>query len=364
MKSLRFEEAAPYVQTLGRVYPDEVRKAIWLNWTCTGLRFTFTGRLLKADMLGIAGMNFGIELPYIGITVDGGTELTQRIRVDEGENTYTLLETAKEERHTITIWKLSENARGKCAVRSLYTDGALQPVKTVEPALRLEFVGDSITCGYGNEASGRDAPFKPEEENGFMAFSAMTARILEAKFQCISVSGISVAVDPEGLKIPGLRGMEELYPYTDRLFEELSGEEFFRPWDFARNPVDAVILNLGTNDVNAYKFTNDIGKARGFFQTRYLAFLKTLRRCNGPGTYILCTLGPLDYYLYDEIRDIVEAYISQTGDRQVSCFKFGAVVQWSEGFGAVGHPSLKTHERMSRELSDELNRVFHEGRLL
>lgn len=349
----------------GRVYPDLIRKAVFMNWTCTGFRCTFIGKHLRAKLLGISekanGGETELEHPYLGITVGDGGDLVKRVCVTPGENWYTLYESEEEAQHTVTVWKLSENFRGKVGLIGLDTDGQLLHQNAHEPELAIEFIGDSITCGYGNEASHRDDPFKPEEENGYMSFAMRASRELHAQASCISVSGISVALDPDRKFPMGIPGMEDLYPYTDRPYEERTGKTEFTPWDFDSYPVDAVVINLGTNDVNALKLANNLeerGDASQFFKNRYMEFIKTIRRFRGTKPFILCTLGPLDYYLYEEIRDVVDAYKAETGDVKIDTFKFGGVILWSEGFGAVGHPSAKTHERMGRELAAKLRQCL------
>ena len=76
-----------------------------------------------------------------------------------------------------------------------------------------------------------------------------------------------------------------------------------------------------------------------------------VRALNGPDTLIACTLGTMDYYLWDRLRDAVEAYKRETGDEKVILFKYVAINIMTEGYGAAGHPSLKTHLRMGRELA-------------
>jgi hypothetical protein len=44
--------------------------------------------------------------------------------------------------------------------------------------------------------------------------------------------------------------MEKLYPYADRDHQTAEGmSEGFTPWDFGRFRPDAIVINLGTNDV-------------------------------------------------------------------------------------------------------------------
>ena len=66
----------------------------------------------------------------------------------------------------------------------------------------------------------------------------------------------------------------------------------------------------------------------------------------------------MDYYLYEVIRDCVNEYRKETDDPKVSCFKFGHTNAMAEGYGGDMHPSMKTHERMGRELAEYLEKIF------
>ena len=225
----------------------------------------------------------------------------------------------------------------------------------------MEFIGDSITCGFGNEAPHRDSLFDTGEENGWDTWAARAARELNAEFSMVSVSGISVA-KPKYPK-DSFPSMEEVYPYTDLLgAQRLEREPEL--WQFSSHPKDAVVINLGTNDVNPIRFYSDLGAAGEeelWFSQRYRAFLERVRRLNGPRAQIFCTLGPLEYYLYDNIKTVVEEYKRDTGDQRVKCFKLIGVNLETEGWGAISHPSMKTHLRLGRELAARLRPLLGEG---
>lgn len=351
------QEFFPYLTLHGRTFTDDTTDTLFFNWSGSGITFRFHGTYLRAKIMGIHGHIDNIEYPYIGICRNNSRQIDQRIRIEDGLQWYDLANDVKESSCKISIFKLTENFRGRCGLLELETDGYLEMHVQSEQQLRIEIIGDSITCGYGNEAAHRDDPFRAEEENAWETYGMIAARELDAEVSLVSVSGISVANPPQ-MQIPGLLGMEELYPYTDRPLEEAICLETLRQWDFSANPKDFIVINLGTNDVNAYKLSQNIAAARQFFQTHYLSFLKMLRHLNGPKTWILCTLGPLDYYLYDEICNVVSQYRAETDDNRISCFKFGGVVQWSEGYGAMGHPSLSTHRRMGKELAAHIKEIL------
>ena len=72
---------------------------------------------------------------------------------------------------------------------------------------------------------------------------------------------------------------------------------------------------------------------------------------------IVCALGSMDYYLYDRIRAAVANYKAETGDEKVATFKFIGINMMMEGYGAMGHPSAKTQERMGHELAFHLREL-------
>ena len=346
----------------GRTFSDKERNAEFFNWTCSGFEVRFRGTFLKAELLSVSEREPMVpeevyEHPWIAVFTDGNPEPV-RMELTEPRRWYTLFQGETEAEHTVRVVKLSEDSRGKTGLAAVETDGGLEPLFPAEPAFRLEFVGDSITCGFGDEAPGRDAPFLTKEENGLAAYPALTAKKLGAEFSCVCFSGISVGgFAPAGSPLPPMPGMEDLYAYTDRVYESSRGKkDGFEPWDFAAHPVDAVCINLGTNDVNAIKMAQAQVKEteERNFHDRYVKFLRSIRRLNGPEPWICCTLGPLDYYLYDIIRDAVADYRAESGDAKTVSFKFGGVDMFREGFGAIGHPSVKTHARMAEELVRKL----------
>jgi hypothetical protein len=118
------------------------------------------------------------------------------------------------------------------------------------------------------------------------------------------------------------------------------------------------VLNLGTNDGNTIRFYPELGQSisdvpalEAHFQRQYGRFLADLRALNGPETLLVCTLGTMDYALWDRIVAAVEEYRKETGDERVLLFKFVGINAMTEGIGAGGHPSIKTHIRMGHELA-------------
>jgi lysophospholipase L1-like esterase len=340
----------------GRTVTDPDGSVLWFNWSCSGFTACFSGTTLKARLISLPNrmvmpmaQTEVIEYPCIGVRDEAITnEYISRIKLSEHDAWYTLFE-GSDGKHSISVVKLSENARGKAGIMELETDGVFLPIPKNEHPLRIEVVGDSITCGYGNESS--EPGFRTEEENGESAYGALAAKELGAEYSCVAVSGFSVSA-PTWLPFQvDTQGMEDIYPYSDCLLERERGLSAFTLWDFTANHNDAVVINLGTNDVNEVKMLGFTAESIESFECHYKAFIKNIRALNGPDTFILCTLGSMDYYLYDNIKSVVEEYVKKTGDSRIACRKLGGIIPFTEGIGADTHPSAATHKRMGHELA-------------
>lgn len=358
------EQLLPLIQPHGRTWFDQQSQGIWFNWTCSGFTVTFTGKTLRAkilafgDVIPIPGGEPTVDYPCIGLVGEDGKTLTKRLKCMGGPSWYDLF-SGEESTHTVRIVKLSENARGKAALLALETDGELVQVQAPKGQLSIEFVGDSITCGFGNEAPGRDSLFKTHEENGWDTYGAVAGRELNAEFNMVSVSGIAAST-PKTSPIL-MHQMDQVYEFTDvYCFERL--ERPLETWDFAHHPKDIVVINLGTNDASPIRSYTDLATAdqeeRSFSQG-YRELVEKVRELNGPDTWILCVLGPMDYYLYDAIEKTVETYRQESGDPKIRCFKLIGINLMTEGIGAASHPSSKTHLRVGKELAARIRSILH-----
>ena len=347
----------------GRTVTDPDTGAVFFNWTCGGFTAAFTGKTLRARLAVLEDQLPAMPgtppappcYPCIGVVADGDETLLNRQECRENGGWYTLWESEEAGEHVLRLVKLSENSRGKLGLLELETDGTiLQAPAGKRPY--IEIVGDSITCGFGNEASDNDTVFRTGEENGWMTYGAIAARALGCDFGMVSESGIS-AIQPEKPLFP-IHTMDEIYHLTDELFDRRRGVEP-QPFDFSAHPNDVVVVNLGTNDCTPIRFCPEYDLVDGMeahFRKKYREFIACLRRCNGPDTYIACTLGSMDYFLWEHIQTAVAEYQAETGDTRICAFKMRPINIMTEGYGAMGHPSLKTNLRMAQELTWQLRK--------
>lgn len=355
---LEFSRLKDNLRFLGRTYEDSERDAIWFNWSLSGFALRFRGSELRAHFIALSEeMTAPFEhepvllSPVIGSHVDGSEN--RRFKLDNPRQWLTLF-SGEDGEHSIEIRKLSENVMGKCALCALETDGVFLPPPP-PPRLHIEFVGDSITCAYGVEAT--EPGFRTEDENSGLGYSYLAAKALGADYSALCVTGCGVN-EPECFPHMQNRGMLSMYAHTDAPLERLWGKGELNPWDFPAHPSDAIVINLGTNDANEVSMLGFTEAAAERFRSGYRQLLELVRSLNGPKPWMICTLGSMDYYLWDEILRIVPEYAAETGDKRIVCEKLGKLNPMTEGLGADGHPSAASHERMGREMTAILKRTL------
>lgn len=328
----------------------------YIDYSCAGTAFMFTGKEVKVRLTSDfkPDPNCGeIFMPFCAVLVNG--VMTKRFEVRESEAVYELYSSDKEETVEIELIKMSEAAFGKVGIVEFITDSDIPPVPTAEKERKIEFVGDSITCGYGIEGVVEKDTFNTAQENPFTAYAASTARAFGADFNLISWSGIGVYsswVDENAEKPLDNWLSPVLYPCTDAAYCNDNNIVPFEPWDFSRFVPKVIVINLGTNDQS---FTKGIDERVEKFRSLYKDYIKLIREKN-PDAEIICSLGAMLDGLCDAVEKTVNEYSDETGDKHIHYLKFTMHTE-ADGIAADYHPSQNTHNRMVRELSAKITEV-------
>lgn len=356
MQRFRISDVCDQLHLQGRTFQDEKEGILYFNWSADTVELLFTGTLLCAEFQADCGYEIegqsdasGITKratwPWVGVFLDEETVPRRTFEVGRPRQSWLLYQSDQPETHTIRIIKLTENGKSFLGIVSFTAVGSIMPWPSQPETRRLEIVGDSITCGYGNLVKDPARHFFAADEDAWQAYGVLTARNLQYDWSCVSSSGIT-AVRHAGWQ--SLYAMEELYAYTDRFCQEKLGLVPTQ-WDFDQHPNDIVVVNLGTNDNYAIQFSQEPGELEQFPEA-YLEFIASIRRLNGPNAHIVCALGPMNHYLYPDIEKAVAKYQTQYHDPRVYLFRFRPIHP-QDGLGADGHPSKITHQKMAEELT-------------
>lgn len=211
------------------------------------------------------------------------------------------------------------------------------------PALKIEFIGNSITCGYGTEADSGQVHFSYENENHTLSYAYLTARALDADFNVVAKSGIGMYRSYGGPRegTPGNR-IPDLYDRT--LFYTHDYE-----WDHSSFRPDIICINLGTNDTSLEMFEPEL------FEAKYNEFLDRLRELQ-PQARIVVLNGPM---LNGHWLEVVTESLDRVaeGREGVSRFDFSPCTG-ELGYGADFHPSRARAVRMADELIPYLQSIL------
>jgi lysophospholipase L1-like esterase len=191
--------------------------------------------------------------------------------------------------HKIMIVRRSEGAGGISRFLGFGLDQSalLSTPPDPVPSKKMEFIGDSITCGSQDEwtstASCSD-PYWGCVQDGYKAFGPQLARLYGAEGRTISRGGIGVYVNCSGCTPPPV--MKDVYELL--AFEQAPTGTSVK-YDFTQWQADVVVIAIGTNDFSYLLNTSpDPTVFKNGFEAAYENLISIVRG-HYPNAYILCT---------------------------------------------------------------------------
>lgn len=338
----------PRIECVGRMVttnPDSYR----FSYPGTTFRAAFEGTQLK--MMAKPGSG------YFMVTIDQAEPFKVAFR-GERDSVVTIATALPMGQHTVSVMYCMEGYEYKPEFRGfiLGNEGRMldRPDCCSKSAgscctkRTIEFIGNSITCGYGNESTNPADHFEFETENHYYSYAQLTTRALGATTFIVARSGIGAYRNYGGPKegTPDY-DMPSQYDYT--LYNDHSER-----WDFSRFQPDVVCVNLGTNDLS----TNNYDLA--LLRKGYEKLLKQVRKGNPKAKIVLLCgsmLSGKELELCKQTLDAVTEQLHNNGDKEV--YRFNFTPQAGDlKFGADWHPSIWQHEKMAAELTAYLRSLM------
>lgn len=345
-----YEAEEQYVKMLGRTHNEN--GILWLAHSASGVEFTVKGTQCSVKIIGDSMTGAEGSQARFAAYVDGERVLDEII--DQREAVYNIFSFETEREVTVTLVKLSEAANSILGIDEITVAAADSIAPTAEKNLKIEFIGDSITCGYGVDDEDRNHHFSTNTEDATKGYAYRTAQLLDADYSLVSYSGngiVSGYTTTQGVKVSEQQFSKK---YECFAVSYGNGSNGFKAssvdWDFSRFTPDIVVINLGTND-NSYT-GKDEELIREYIEA-YTEFIKQVRQ-NNADSHIICTLGVMGAELYDAICTAAENYTAETGDENISVFRL-STQNGSTGYAADWHPTAATHDIAAAELADYIN---------
>lgn len=320
-EAVDFRANHPYIQYTGRI----------LKTSFVTYRFWQPGVYIRAKFSGtyfnivIDDETLNNQHNYLAIQIDD--QPAQRIQTTGKHNVLKAASNLHDGEHLITICKNTEASIGYLELIGFQCK-KLMPI-TSTPSRRLEFVGNSITCGTGSDQStfpcGQGQWY--DQHNAYMSYGPLTARSLDAQWMLSAVSGIGL-----------MHSCCDMQITMPQVFDKINMRENAMLWDFRKYQPHVLTVCLGQNDGRQDSTT---------FCNAYLRFIRTLRGYY-PNTSIVLLSSPMaDKELNTVLKSYVKKIVAASGDKNVSYYFFSK--RYHGGCG--DHPTLAEHQLIAKELT-------------
>ncbi|MBB3186268.1 SGNH/GDSL hydrolase family protein [Microbacter margulisiae] len=309
-----------------------------LSWPGTSVSIRFKGTEISAIMQDQDTAN------YYNVIIDG--KVAAKIHTDTIKHSYVLASGLKDGNHTVELFKRTEWDKGKTLFYGFKLAGKTKLLTLPAPEKRkIEFYGNSITCGYGDEDPHGHNSSLGCFENNYASYAAITARHFHAQYRCIAKSGIGIMVSWFPLIMP-------------EMYNRLDPTNPASKWNFSKYTPDIVVINLFQNDSwivnmpNNPQFKARFGTQKpdaAFIVKSYKDFVASIRK-KYPHASIICTLGSMDATRAGSPwPEYVKQAVKELNDSKIYTHFFPYK-------NTDGHPSVAEQNEMATSLIQFINK--------
>lgn len=280
------------------------------------------------------------------VQVDGVTTATL---LAPGRTTYRV-EGLNDGEHRVRLVKRTESpwAAGEFGGFVAASGGAVLP-KPRARTRQVEFIGDSLTAGYGNMSTGRDCSSNggvSRNTNADLSFGALAARALDADYQINGFSGLGMVRNYDGHS-PGTT----YRTYYDRALLHVEGDVWRKPASWRPQ---VVVVGLGTNDFSTAPKPGEPWTPETLvaeYKAAYHGFLDKLSARYGPRTTIIASVPEASGAFPDAVRQVVEERRA-LGDSSLHHWNYADPAL--DRLGCDWHFSARDHRLIADKLRDYL----------
>ncbi|HUQ56490.1 SGNH/GDSL hydrolase family protein [Lentzea sp.] len=289
------------------------------------------------------GVTVNDAASYYDVQIDGRTVATL---AKPGRITYWARGLSNAE-HRVRLVKRSESPW------SAGEFGGFTGAVLARPAARtrqIEFIGDSLTAGYGNLSTTRDCSANggvDQNTNADLSFGALTARALNADYQINAFSGRGMVRNYNGGE-PGT----SYRTYYDRALLNIDGDVWQNPGTWRPQ---LVVVGLGTNDFSTalrpgeqWPTTESLVAA---YKSAYHEFLDKLRARYGSTTMIVVSVPEASGTFADAVRQVAQ----ERADSRVRHWNYADPAL--DRLGCDWHFSQHDHRLISGLLNDYIAKL-------
>ncbi len=316
------EELLGNIKTQGRT--AMINGTLMLDFALSGVEFELdcSGDVyatFNARKLASTSSTGGI---YFTIVVDGVKQARDFCRITSGgETKFLLADNLPAGKHTFGIYRQSEHQYGEIGISGLSFDGTILN-KPADKELYIEFIGDSISNGYGILGNYSQGDGSAKWSDATQAYNFLTAEALNADFSNPSWSGLGCKYGYSSIT------MQDVYPAQRYNFDKNT------PYGFEKEP-NIVVLALGTND-------NSMGPDAASIRAGLKEMLTLVREKN-PNAPIVWIYGMMT----DNLNTMIEEIVAEYGGVEAGYYACELTTNTS---GGGWHPNVAGQKKFADEL--------------
>lgn len=371
VRDTKFINNEEYFKMHGRFYYDESRNVKFFNFSSSGFEVTFRGTTLEA-CLYTTNANNDTNRPYLAVCVDHDydPEHATPIQLTSGvhsnseryENGYfihehvVLAHDLENTTHTIRVYKRSECLISKVGVKSVSTDGEILPVEAKSLDLKMEFYGDSVTCGYAIESDNYYERFCSRTENSTKTYANYCANILNSDVSHISCGGYPMykSLYSEGCSPDSIPEMVSL---ADVEYQTINRHT----WDNSQYIPDVVVIALGANDgsklIGKWGDSDYVNSFVTEYKKTYKEFINKLFTLYPDALIVVSDeILPIADVFEDAMDQIVEEFNSTKVIRATYTAYYDAKDRTMPG---EGHPNKEMNQIAGRQLAELITNALN-----
>lgn len=301
-------------------------------------KFLYPGSTISLEFTGaLITAKFNNALAYYYVTIDNEAP----VRLCTAENPIFQRSNLSNEKHKITITLISEGIFRNPEFYGLVVDENATIARPTDKKIRFEFIGNSITCGYGTEVTDR-SPYNDSTSNFCHGFAYRTAQAFEADFMTVARSGIGI------YRNYGDKDYATAYGCMPDNYEKLWLDSPHK-WDFSKFTPDVLFINLGTNDTwEMSSFNADA------YEKNYRKLMKTILSHYPNVKIVLLTGSMMGPEALNAVKPILDKIQTDFTTETHPVYRFDMTP--SMGLGADWHPCSAQQEAMSKELIEFLKK--------
>lgn len=328
----------------------------WCAYPGTGIEFEYTGKRLEITLQGDDSIyDSSNRFARVAVYADGKRVADELM--DSVEKTIKAFESKETETVRIKVIKLSESEMSTVGIKPVHLEAGEEISPAPQRTHTIEFVGDSLTCGYGVDDEDPEHHFSSSTEDVTKTYASKAAALLDADYSIAAISGYGVISGYTGdpsvkNERPVMPAYYETLGYSDYSF---GGGDYPQDvsWDHESFVPEVIIINLGTNDATYCQ--NDKAKLEEFVKG-YKDFLAVIRKDN-PDAEIFCILGTMSSHIWEQVDLAAREFSEENKDDKVHSLLID-VKDGELGYAADWHPTEATHQVMAEALYEKIMDVM------